>query len=191
MSSYSNPKLIARRPKRTGSGNDKRKLQVGMRNAGLQVEYSCSQALALPVAVADAADVDYAALLRQYRIKLTGLDPPNPVTSLAEIVGTQQCPRVLADNWDRMGFKSPTGIQLASWGVMLNVRQKDKVLACNNKLTYTWPGSVVTSSPAPLLDQGKRCPSFCLCSLSIHRNQPMLRPQLSDLLRLSSSRLVN
>ncbi|ORY56786.1 P-loop containing nucleoside triphosphate hydrolase protein [Leucosporidium creatinivorum] len=78
-------------------------------------------------AAAEAAGIDYPALLRQHRIKLTGLEPPNPVASFAELTSSHNCPQLIADNWSKMGMKAPTGIQMASWGIML---EKRDVLAC-------------------------------------------------------------
>ncbi|GAA5886467.1 hypothetical protein JCM5296_001917 [Sporobolomyces johnsonii] len=81
--------------------------------------------------------VDHAALLRKHRIKLTGLDCPNPLPSVeavAQYVLTNQTAKAdepalqrLVDNWRRMGMKGPTGVQMASWGTMLANRD---ILAC-------------------------------------------------------------
>lgn len=77
----------------------------------------------------NAPPVDYASLLRKHRIKLTGLDLPDPVSSLEEAVeravqagGSRESLEVLQTNWREVGLKEPTAIQLASWGVMLAVR---------------------------------------------------------------------
>lgn len=66
--------------------------------------------------------MDYPALLRQHRIKLTGLDAPNPIASFADLTANHACPQLIADNWVKMGMNNPTGIQMASWGIMLEVR---------------------------------------------------------------------
>lgn len=76
--------------------------------------------------VALAAGIDYPALLRQHRIKFTGLEPPNPITSIPELASklsedSLEALRLIGDNWKSMGLKKPTGIQMASWGVMLEV----------------------------------------------------------------------
>ncbi|GAA6011064.1 hypothetical protein JCM10207_005483 [Rhodosporidiobolus poonsookiae] len=83
---------------------------------------------------ATAAPVDYPALLRRHRIKLTGLDLPDPVASVDDAVaraqtagGDAEALQVLKDNWAAMGMKEPTAVQLASWGVMLANRD---LLAC-------------------------------------------------------------
>ncbi|KAI5479489.1 ATP-dependent rna helicase rok1 [Pseudohyphozyma bogoriensis] len=77
-------------------------------------------------AAADAAGMDWAAFLRSHRIKYTGLDAPNPVTSIADLT-TRGCPKILSENWKRMGLTLPTAVQMASWGVML---EKRDLLAC-------------------------------------------------------------
>lgn len=74
-------------------------------------------------AAAEAAGIDYPAFLRQHRIKYTGLDPPNPIISFAELASTHNCPDSLSLNWEKMGLDKPTGVQLAAWGVMLQVRR--------------------------------------------------------------------
>lgn len=70
------------------------------------------------LAAADAAEVDYAALMRQHKIKLTGLEPPNPIASLDALPDGSD---VLKANWRKMGMDNPTAIQLAAWGVMIAV----------------------------------------------------------------------
>lgn len=76
-------------------------------------------------AIALATGIDYPLLLRQQRIKYTGLEPPNPITSIPELVtrleDTVECVGLLRENWEKMGLKKPTAIQMAAWGVMLEV----------------------------------------------------------------------
>ncbi|TNY18742.1 ATP-dependent RNA helicase ROK1 [Rhodotorula diobovata] len=73
---------------------------------------------------------DYPALLRQRKIKLSGLDLPDPVASLADLVARAPDPDVarrLAKRWAEIGMKEPTGVQMAAWGTMLAGRD---LLAC-------------------------------------------------------------
>ncbi|KAL8291323.1 hypothetical protein RQP46_002301 [Phenoliferia psychrophenolica] len=69
---------------------------------------------------------DYAAFNRLHRIKFDGLEPPNPVTSIADLQ-RYETPQVLVDNWAKLGLGAPTPIQMASWGCMLSQRD---ILAC-------------------------------------------------------------
>ncbi|GAA6033533.1 hypothetical protein JCM8097_001441 [Rhodosporidiobolus ruineniae] len=87
-------------------------------------------------AVAAPASTDYAGLLRQHRIKLTGLDLPDPVASLDDAVARVSTGRSdeekkaleqLRRNWRQRGLREPTAVQLASWGIMLANRD---ILAC-------------------------------------------------------------
>ena len=75
---------------------------------------------------------DYAALLRKHKIKLTGLDLPEPVASIDDLVARRKTsssdePEALeavnriANNWRALGYKEPTGVQMAAWGTMLAV----------------------------------------------------------------------
>ncbi|GAA5911141.1 hypothetical protein JCM8208_000289 [Rhodotorula glutinis] len=76
------------------------------------------------------ANVDYAALLRHHKIKYSGLDLPNPVASLDDLVHRapdRDSARRLARRWTAMGMKDPTGVQMAAWGTMLAGRD---ILAC-------------------------------------------------------------
>lgn len=69
--------------------------------------------------------VDYAALLRHHKIKYSGLDLPNPVASLDDLVHRapdRDSALRLAKRWSAMGMKDPTGVQMAAWGTMLAVR---------------------------------------------------------------------
>ncbi|GAA5974581.1 hypothetical protein JCM11641_007011, partial [Rhodosporidiobolus odoratus] len=91
-----------------------------------------AEAEAAPVAPAE--PVDYPSLLRRHRIKLTGLDLPDPVASLGDAVSravaagaNENAAQLLAATWKECGLGEPTGIQCASWGVMLANRD---VLAC-------------------------------------------------------------
>ncbi|GAA5961408.1 hypothetical protein JCM21900_004901 [Sporobolomyces salmonicolor] len=96
-----------------------------------------AEAAAGAAGASEAAQVDHAALLRKHRIKLTGLDCPNPLPSVeavAQYVLKDQAGEAdkaalqrLVDNWKRMGMKDPTGVQMASWGTMLANRD---ILAC-------------------------------------------------------------
>lgn len=85
--------------------------------------------------VALEAGIDYPTLLRQYRIKFTGLEPPNPITSIPELASklpeeSLEILRLIGDNWKSMGLKKPTGIQMASWGVMLEVSLISSLRRC-------------------------------------------------------------
>ncbi|GAA5839915.1 hypothetical protein JCM9279_005206 [Rhodotorula babjevae] len=74
--------------------------------------------------------VDYAALLRHHKIKYSGLDLPNPVASLDDLVHRapdRDSALRLAKRWTAMGMKDPTGVQMAAWGTMLAARD---ILAC-------------------------------------------------------------
>ncbi|BGP20700.1 hypothetical protein JCM10213_001053 [Rhodosporidiobolus nylandii] len=78
---------------------------------------------------------DYPTLLRKHRIKLTGLELPEPVGSLDDAVARaaaaegadKEALRKLRENWSACGMKEPTAVQLAAWGVMLANRD---LLAC-------------------------------------------------------------
>ncbi|GAA5884203.1 hypothetical protein JCM6882_002178 [Rhodosporidiobolus microsporus] len=78
---------------------------------------------------------DSAALLRRHRIKLTGLDLPDPVSSLDEAVARasevagadKDALEFLKASWRENGLNEPTPVQLASWGIMLANRD---ILAC-------------------------------------------------------------
>ncbi|KWU45271.1 P-loop containing nucleoside triphosphate hydrolase protein, partial [Rhodotorula sp. JG-1b] len=81
---------------------------------------------------------DYAALLRKHKIKLTGLDLPEPVASINDLVArrtksqqddtsTNDAVKRIANNWRALGYKEPTGVQMAAWGTMLAGRD---ILAC-------------------------------------------------------------
>ncbi|GAA5982899.1 hypothetical protein JCM10908_006825 [Rhodotorula pacifica] len=87
---------------------------------------------------------DYPALLRKHKIKLTGLDLPEPVASIEDLVartrrrcsdeggagqegGAVEAVERLARNWRELGYKDPTGVQMAAWGTMLAGRD---ILAC-------------------------------------------------------------
>lgn len=96
-------------------------------------------AAATATATATAADLpatetqhDYVALLRKHKIKLTGLDLPEPVASIDDLVARTRTsssdePEALeavnriANNWRALGYKDPTGVQMAAWGTMLAV----------------------------------------------------------------------
>ncbi|BGP52138.1 RNA-dependent ATPase rok1 [Rhodotorula kratochvilovae] len=85
---------------------------------------------ALADAAAAAPPVDYAALLRKHKIKFTGLDLPDPVASLTDLVSRapdHETALRLARRWQAMGMKDPTGVQMAAWGTMLAGRD---ILAC-------------------------------------------------------------
>ncbi|KPV72984.1 uncharacterized protein RHOBADRAFT_55231 [Rhodotorula graminis WP1] len=74
--------------------------------------------------------VDYPALLRHHKIKYSGLDLPNPVASLDDLVHRaphRDSALRLASRWTAMGMKDPTGVQMAAWGTMLAGRD---ILAC-------------------------------------------------------------
>jgi hypothetical protein len=77
---------------------------------------------------------DYAALLRKHKIKLTGLDLPEPVASVDDLVArrrtksqqadassTNDAVKRIANNWRALGYNEPTGVQMAAWGTMLAV----------------------------------------------------------------------
>ena len=66
----------------------------------------------MDVAAAEIAGVDYPTLLRQHRIKFTGLKPPNPIISFADLTASHACTLSLSANWEKMGLKAPTGIQI-------------------------------------------------------------------------------
>ncbi|SCV74538.1 BQ2448_7567 [Microbotryum intermedium] len=71
--------------------------------------------------------VDYAALLRTKRIKCTGDDVPNPITSWDRL---PQNPNrtLLHSNWTtKMRLNEPTGVQMSAWAIMLENRD---LLAC-------------------------------------------------------------
>ncbi|GAA6056241.1 hypothetical protein JCM3770_002104 [Rhodotorula araucariae] len=79
---------------------------------------------------AAASPVDHAALVRKHKIKFTGLDLPDPVASLHDLVArapNRESALRLADRWRAMGMKDPTGVQMAAWGTMLAGRD---ILAC-------------------------------------------------------------
>ncbi|GAA5877321.1 hypothetical protein JCM8547_003833 [Rhodosporidiobolus lusitaniae] len=96
---------------------------------------AAEEAVASPsVPTAPAEPVDYASLLRKHRIKLTGLDLPDPVSSLEDAVyravksgGDKVSLELLTENWRKCGLREPTAVQLASWGTMLANRD---ILAC-------------------------------------------------------------
>lgn len=97
---------------------------------------------ALADASAVAAPVDLAALARKHKIKLTGLDLPDPVPSVEAVVERAVAAgRVRADvealvrNWRAIGMKDPTGVQMAAWGTMLAVRLSSSLLLCYGMLT--------------------------------------------------------
>ncbi|GAA5884111.1 hypothetical protein JCM3774_002932 [Rhodotorula dairenensis] len=127
---------------------------------------------------------DYAALLRKHKIKLTGLDLPEPVASVQDLVqrakaqllasasatttGTEEQQAAaldrLARNWRALGYKDPTGVQMAAWGTMLAGRD---ILACaptGSGKTYSFilpllallpPSSPSSSSSSPLSSSDK------------------------------------
>lgn len=68
--------------------------------------------------VTEVVTVDYPALLRKHKIKFTGLEPPNPILALAQLAN---CPPCVVANWEKMGLSQPTAVQMASWGIILEV----------------------------------------------------------------------
>ncbi|GJN94224.1 hypothetical protein Rhopal_007298-T1 [Rhodotorula paludigena] len=116
-------------------------------------------------AAAAAAPVDLAALARKHKIKLTGLDLPDPVPSVEAVVeravaaGSARADvEALVRNWRAIGMKDPTGVQMAAWGTMLANRD---ILACaptGSGKTFSFilpllallPPSLAASSPAAL-----------------------------------------
>ncbi|GAA5938092.1 RNA-dependent ATPase ROK1 [Sporobolomyces koalae] len=84
-----------------------------------------------------ATPIDVAALIRKHKIKLTGLDLPAPIPTLSLLASRLPTPvpthhaeaiERLVQNWAQIGMKDPpTGIQMASWGIMLANRD---ILAC-------------------------------------------------------------
>ncbi|KAJ8291576.1 ATP-dependent RNA helicase ROK1 [Rhodotorula toruloides] len=85
---------------------------------------------------AASTSADYPALLRRHKIKLTGLDLPDPVASVDDVVRRRRVAggdaaaegaEVLAQKWKSLGLKDPTGVQMAAWGTMLAGRD---ILAC-------------------------------------------------------------
>lgn len=77
------------------------------------------------------AEIDYPSILRKHRIKLTGLDCPNPVLSITQLFTEGEklgldldndSIRVVRSNWEKMGLGIPTAVQMAAWGIMLDVR---------------------------------------------------------------------
>ncbi|GAA5837774.1 hypothetical protein JCM11251_002319 [Rhodosporidiobolus azoricus] len=88
-----------------------------------------------PVVSTPSTPADYAALLRKHRIKLTGLDLPDPVSSLDDAVARaarltgadKEALEFLRNSWSENGLKEPTPVQLASWGIMFANRD---ILAC-------------------------------------------------------------
>lgn len=96
-------------------------------------------------ATAIESGIDYQLLLKQNKIKFTGLDSPNPIISLAEL--SLKLPQhakdegrlgLIIDNWNKMGLKKPTSIQMASWGVMLEVNS----IPLLSLLLYSLPPTV-------------------------------------------------
>ena len=81
----------------------------------------------IPTDSDEVAPIDYALLLRQHRIKLTGIDPPNPITSFAALSSRfpeqQESIALLEKNWrGDMQLGEPTGVQMTAWSIMLSVR---------------------------------------------------------------------
>ncbi|GAA6006785.1 hypothetical protein JCM11491_003180 [Sporobolomyces phaffii] len=101
------------------------------------VASTADAAAAAAAAAPQLSTVDTAALIRKHRIKLTGLDLPSPCTSLSALssaissasAGQEHVDalRLLEKNWHGLGLAEPTGIQMASWGIMLAKRD---ILAC-------------------------------------------------------------
>ncbi|KAK4056375.1 RNA-dependent ATPase rok1 [Microbotryomycetes sp. JL221] len=70
---------------------------------------------------------DLSAVLKRHKIKLTGIDVPEPILSIDQVISQTNCNQVLSDNWTQAGFDQSTGVQMASWGIMLAKRD---ILVC-------------------------------------------------------------
>ncbi|BGP28042.1 ATP-dependent RNA helicase rok1 [Rhodotorula toruloides] len=108
---------------------------------------------------AAASCADYPALLRRHKIKLTGLDLPDPVASVDDVVRRRRTTggdaaaeraEVLARNWKSLGLRDPTGVQMAAWGTMLAGRD---ILACaptgsGKTFSFIFPVLALLSPPS-------------------------------------------
>lgn len=122
------------------------------------------------------AAIDYPAFLRQHKIKCTGLEVPHPVISWADLTRSQAMSVAMSGSWDKMGMRDPTAIQMAAWGVMLEVRtlahwvmrilandgptQKRDILACaptgsGKTLAFIVP-LLIMNPPSPAPPAGER-----------------------------------
>ncbi|KAK4051563.1 RNA-dependent ATPase rok1 [Microbotryomycetes sp. JL201] len=70
---------------------------------------------------------DLNAVLKKHKIKLTGIDVPNPCLSIQDLVTETNSTSLLSENWRTAGFEQSTGVQMASWGIMAAKRD---ILAC-------------------------------------------------------------
>lgn len=96
----------------------------------------CLDSHAEHMSAADEVPIDFPLLLRQHRIKLTGIDSPNPIPTfnhlltLAISVSTsskKQAERMvlLESNWtNHLKLNEPTAVQMTAWGILLAVRYR-------------------------------------------------------------------
>ncbi|KAM0789793.1 hypothetical protein ACM66B_006645 [Microbotryomycetes sp. NB124-2] len=70
---------------------------------------------------------DLNVVLKRHKIKLTGIDVPNPCLSIDDLVAQTNSNSLLVENWKQCGFEQSTGVQMASWGIMAAKRD---ILAC-------------------------------------------------------------
>lgn len=146
------------------------------------------------------AEIDYPLILRKHRIKFTGLECPNPVMSITQLF-TQgekfgldlenESNKVLRSNWETMGLGTPTAVQMAAWGIMLDVRSHIITRFRLDLLyTYDWTRIHRNATPSSALLQAQERPSPSSspsCSLILLRRPLPHHPRRESIDRRASS----
>lgn len=65
---------------------------------------------------------EFKIILKQNKIKLTGLDLPNPIINLAELSRLPGWSEEIATNWNKLEFAKLSAVQMISWSILTTNR---------------------------------------------------------------------